>query len=155
MNTICSIQVLPDSSDRVVLIVLFSSIANTNTVAGPQLNLLFPSLSSFALFGLTAVLKPYKHGLLNGLEIFRLTILLIFSSSYFYVSSIGSGIRQSIYIYTILVGICFHVFLGTCVGHVWYRVHKVWTVSLYHKSLSIDQCKHHYHHCVNVWRVSG
>ena len=66
---------------RVVLIVLFSSIANTNTLAGPQLNLLLLSLSSFALFGLTAALKPYKNRLLNGLEIFYLTILFIISSS--------------------------------------------------------------------------
>ena len=112
---------------RVVLIVLFSSIANTNTVVGPQLNQLFLSLSSFALFGLTAVLKPYKIRLLNGLEIFHLTILFIFSSSNIYVSNIGSGIGPHIYICMVLVGICFVVFLGVCVGHVWYRVQKVWT----------------------------
>ena len=109
---------------RVVLIVLFSSISNTNTVAGPQLNLLLLSLSSFILFGFTAVLKPYKSKLLNGLEIFHVSILFIFSSSNLYVSSIGAGIGACVYIYIVLVGICFLVFLGICVGHIWHRVRK-------------------------------
>ena len=112
---------------RVVLIVLFSSIANTNTVAGPQLNLLLLSLSSFALFGLTTTLKPYKKKLLNGLEIFHLMILFIFSSSNLYVSNIGTGTGPRVCIYIVLVGICFLVFLGICVGHVWYRVRKTGT----------------------------
>ena len=112
---------------RVVLTVLFSSISNTNTVAGPQLNLLLLSLSCFALFGLTAVLKPYRNNVLNGLEIFHLTILFIFSSSNLYVSSIGTGTGPRVYINIVLVGICFLVFLGICVGHVWYRVRKTGT----------------------------
>ena len=112
---------------RVVLIILFSSIANTNTVAGPQLNLLLLSLSSVALFGLTAALKPYRKRLLNGLEIFHLMILFIFSSSNLYVSNIGTGTGPRVYIYIVLVGICFLVFLGICVGHVWYRVRKTGT----------------------------
>ena len=112
---------------RVVLIVLFSSIANTNTVASPQLNLLLLSLSSFALSCLTTTLKPYKKKLLNGLEIFHLMILFIFSSSNLYVSSIGTGTGPRVYIYIVLVGICFLVFLGICVGHVWYRVRKTGT----------------------------
>ena len=113
---------------RVVLIVLFSSIANTNTVAGPQLNLLLLSLSSFILFGLTAALKPYKNKLLNGLEIFHLTILFIFSSSNLYVSNISTGIGLHAYIYIILVGICFLMFLLViCVGNVWYRIQKTTT----------------------------
>ena len=112
---------------RVVLIVLFSSIANTNTVAGPQLNLLLLSLSSFALSCLAAALKPYKKKLLNGLEIFHLMILFIFSSSNLYVSNIGTGTEPRVYIYIVLVGICFLVFLGICVGHVWYRVRKTGT----------------------------
>ena len=112
---------------RVVLIVLFSSIANTNTVAGPQLNLLLLSLSSSALLALTAAIKPYRDKLLNGLEIFFLTLLLIFSSSNIYISSIGTGIGGHVYIYIVLVGICFLVFLGICVGHVWYRVRKART----------------------------
>ena len=107
---------------RVILIVLFSSIANTNTVAGPQLNLLLLSLTSFGLTSLTAAFKPYKNKLLNALETFQLTILFIFSSSNLYVSNIGNGIA---YIYTVLVGICFLVFLGICVGHVWYRVQNI------------------------------
>ena len=112
---------------RVVLILLFSSIANTNTVAGPQLNLLLLSLSFFILFGFTAALKPYKNKLLNGLEIFHLTVLFIFSSSNLYVSNIDTGIELHEYIYIILVGICFLVFLGICVGHVWYRIRKTIT----------------------------
>ena len=112
---------------RVVLIVLFSSIANSNTVAGPQLNLLLLSLTSFGLTSLTAAFKPYKNKLLNGLEIFYLTILFILSSSNLYASNIGTGIGLCAYIYTILVGICFLVFLGSCVGHVWYRVRKTIT----------------------------
>ena len=112
---------------RVVLIVLFSSIANTNTLAGPQLNLLLLSLSSFALFGLTAALKPYKNKLLNGLEIFYLTILFIISSSNLYVSNIGTGTGPHVYIETVFVGISFLVFLGIFVGHVWYRVRKAGT----------------------------
>ena len=112
---------------RVVLIVLFSSIANTNTVAGPQLNLLLLSLTSFGLTSLTAAFKPYKNKLLNGLEIFHLTILFIFSSSNLYVSNIGTGIGLHAYIYIIVVGICFLVFLGICVGHVWSRIRKTTT----------------------------
>ena len=112
---------------RVVLIVLFSSISNTNTVAGPQLNLLLLSLTSCGLISLTAAFKPYKNKLLNGLEIFHLTILLILSSSNLYVSNIGTGIGLHAYIYIILVGICFLVFLGICMGHVWYRVRKART----------------------------
>ena len=112
---------------RVVLIVLFSSIANTNTVAGPQLNLLLLSLTSCGLISLTAAFKPYKNKLLNGLEIFHLTILFILSSSNLYVSNNGTGIGPHAYIYIILVGICFLVFLGICVGHVWYRIRKTTT----------------------------
>ena len=82
---------------RVVLIVLFSSIANTNTVAGPQLNLL-PSLTSCGLISVTAAFKPYKSKLLNALEIFHLTILFILSSSNLYVSNIGTGIGLHAYI---------------------------------------------------------
>ena len=107
---------------RVVLIVLFSSISNTNTVAGPQLNLLFLTLSSSILLALTAAIRPYRNKLLNGLEIFHLSILFIFSSSNLYISSIGTAIGPHAYIYTVLVGICFLVFLGICAGHVWYRV---------------------------------
>ena len=113
---------------RVVLIVLFSSIANTNTVAGPQLNLLLLSLSSFILFGLTAALKPYKKKLLNGLEIFFLIILFIFSSSNLYISNIGTRIGVCVYMYIFLVGICFLVFLGICVHHIWYRLRKIQTM---------------------------
>ena len=109
---------------RVVLIVLLSSIANTNTVAGPQLILLFLSLTSFGLASLTAAFKPYKNKLLNGLEIFHLTILFILSSSNLYVSNIGTGIGLNAYIYIILVGICFLVFLGICVVNLWYRIRK-------------------------------
>ena len=107
---------------RVVLIVLFSSIANTNTVAGPQLNLLLLIFSSSALIGLTAYLKPYKNKLLNGLEIFHLATLLSLSSSNLYVSRIGTGTGPRAGIYIVLVGICFLVFLGICVGHVWCKV---------------------------------
>ena len=111
---------------RVVLIVLFSSISNTNTVAGPQLNHLLLSLTSCALVGFTAVLKPYKNKLLNGLEIFHLTILFIFSSTNLYVSNFHASTGPRGYIYIVLVGICFLVFLGISVGHIWYRVHKTW-----------------------------
>ena len=112
---------------RVVLIVLFSSIANTNTVAGPQVNILLLSLTSFGLTSLTAAFKPYKNKLLNGLEIFHLTILFILSSSNLYVSNIGTGNGPHAYIYIILVGMCFLVFLGICVGHIWYRIQKIKT----------------------------
>ena len=96
-------------------------------MAGPQLNLLLLSLSSSALLALTAAIKPYKNKLLNALEIFVLTLLLIFSSANLYISSIGTGIGARAYIYIVLVGICFLVFLGICVGHVWYRVQKART----------------------------
>ena len=107
---------------RVVLIVLFSSIANTNTVAGPQLNLLLLTLSSSALLALTTALRPYKNKLLNGLEIFHLTILLVFSASYLYISTNAAnsdGVRA--YVYIILVGTCFLVFLGIFIGHICYK----------------------------------
>ena len=113
---------------RVVLIVLFSSIANTNTVAGPQLNLLLLTVSSCILLALTAAFKPYKLIMLNGLEIFHLTILFIFSSTNLYVSHVGTGVGPRAYIYIVLVGICFFVFLGISVGHIWYRVRKARTV---------------------------
>ena len=112
---------------RVVLIVLFSSIANTNSVAGPQLNLLLLTLSSSALLALTAALRPYKNKLFNALETFYLSILLTFSSSNLYISSIGTGTGPRAYIYIVLVGVCFLVFLGICGGHVWYRVRKART----------------------------
>ena len=111
---------------RVVLIVLFSSIANTNTVAGPQLNLLLLILSSSTLIGLSTTLKPYKTRLLNGLELFYLVLLLILSSN-LYISSIGTGIGPRTYIYVVLVGMSFLVFLGICGGHIWYRLRKVRT----------------------------
>ena len=111
---------------RVVLLVLFSSIANT--VAGPQLILLLLILSSSTLLGLTAVLKPYKTRLLNGLEIFHIAALLVFASSNLYASSIGAGIKARTYIYIVLVLVCFFVFLGICVGHIyWFRVRRART----------------------------
>ena len=106
---------------RVVLIVLFSSIANTNTVAGPQLNLLLLILSLSTLTTLT----PYKTRLLNGLELFYLVLLLIFSTCNLYISSIGAGDKSRVNIYIVLVMICFLVFFGICVGHIWYRVKNV------------------------------
>ena len=109
---------------RVVLIVLFSSIANTNTVGGPAVNLLLLTLSSAGLLALTAAVKPYRGALLNWLEIFYLTILLIFSSANLYASSTssssGGGGRDIIYL--CLVGISFLGFLGTGIGHGWYRI---------------------------------
>ena len=110
---------------RVVLIVQFSSIANTNTVAGPQLNLLLLTLSSSTLIGLSTTLKPYKIRLLNGLELFYLVLLLIFSTSNLYISSIGAGDESRANIYIVLVMVCFLVFFGICVGHIWYRVKNV------------------------------
>ena len=111
---------------RMVLIVLFSSIANTNTVAGPQLNLLLLTLSSSTLIGLSTTLKPYKTRLLNGLELFYLVLLLIFSTSNLYISSFGAGDESRANIYNIvLVMICSLVFFGICVGHIWYRVKNV------------------------------
>ena len=114
---------------RVFLVVLFSSVSSvkTSAVAGPRLNIFFLTLSSCALLALTAVLKPYKNKLLNGLEIFHLTILFLLSSSYLYVSGIGAGIKSRAYIYTVLVGTCFLVFLGICVGHIWSRGWGIWT----------------------------
>ena len=108
-----------------VLIVVFSSISNTNTVAGPQLNLLLLTLSSSALLALTTALRPYKNRLLNGLEIFHLAILLIFSSSNLYVSSFVTTTEVRAGIYVVLVGTCFLVFLGVCVGHIWYTIRRV------------------------------
>ena len=108
---------------RVILIVVVSSIANT--VADPQLNLLLLTLSSTALLAFTALCKPYKQGLQNGLEIFHHTILFIFASSNLYVSRSATGIRAHSYIYIVLVGACFLVFLGICAGHIWYRVESI------------------------------
>ena len=112
---------------RVVVIVLFSSIANTNTGAGDQLNLFLLNVSSTVLLGFTAALRPYKTILLNALEIFHLTILFLFTSSHLYIISytrkdIGSA---RTYVYAVLVGICFIVFLGVCAVHIRSIVHKV------------------------------
>ena len=110
---------------RVVLIVMFSNISNT--VDGPQLILYLLILSLSTLLGLTAVLRPYKTRLLNGLAIFHLALLLVFASSNLFVSSIGAGNESRVSIYLSLVLICFLVFLGICEGHVWCRVRKVQT----------------------------
>ena len=107
---------------RVVLIILFSSIANANTVSGPVLNLLLLTLSTAALLTVTAAVKPYKTRLNNAIEIFYLAILLIFSAANLYASNsdTGTGNRDAIYI--VLVGLCFVAFLCTGIGHAWYRI---------------------------------
>jgi hypothetical protein len=107
---------------RVVLTVLFSSIANTNTLAGPRLNLLLLTLSSSGLLALTAALRPYKTRLLNALEVFHLSLLLAFSASNLYVSDTGTGTGERAYIYTVIVGISFIAFLGVCIRHVWHGI---------------------------------
>ena len=112
---------------RVVLTVLFSSIGNTNTVAGPQLNLLFLSIASSLLLAFTSALRPYKNKLLNGLEIFHLTILLTLSLSNLFFSNLNSSNGPRTYIYTVLVGISFLVLFGVCISHIWYRVKKTGT----------------------------
>ena len=111
---------------RVVLIVLFSSIANTNTVAGPQLNLLLLNFSSCGLLALTVALRPYKNKLLNGLEVLSIMILFIFSSCYLYTSTNDDGDASRAYIYVLLVGIILLVFLGICVGHIFYKIRNIW-----------------------------
>ena len=110
---------------RVVLTILFSSIANTNTVVGPQLNLLLLSFSSSILLALTTALKPYKKKLLGGLEIFHLTILLVLSLCNLYYSNSHASFGPRNYIYTVLVGTCFLVWLATCVIHIQHRVRSV------------------------------
>ena len=111
---------------RVVLIVLFSSIANTNTVAGPQLNLLFLNFSSCGLLALTVALRPYKNKLLNGLEVLNIMILFIFSSCYLYTSANDDGDASRAYIYILLVWIILLVFLGICLGHIIYKIRNIW-----------------------------
>ena len=110
---------------RVVLIVLFSSLSNANTVTGPQLNLLLLTLASSAILAATTALRPYKNKLLNGLEIFHLGLLLTFSATNLYILNSNSATDMSGYIYIVLIGIWFLVFLGVCVGHIWHRVHSV------------------------------
>ena len=112
---------------RVVLIVLFSSFSNTNTVAGPQLNLLFISIASTLLLAFTSALRPYKNKLLNKLEVFHLTILLILSLSNMYFSNLNTSKGPRTYIYSLLVGISFLVLFGVCISHIWYRVKKTGT----------------------------
>ena len=112
---------------RVVLTVLFSSISNTNTVVGPQLNLLFLSIASSLLLAFTSALQPYKNKLLNRLEIFHLTILLMLSLSNMYFSNLKTSKGPRTYIYTVLVGISFLVLFGVCISHIWYRVKKTGT----------------------------
>ena len=111
---------------RVVLVVLFSSIANSNAVNGPQLNLLLLTFSSCALLVITAFLKPYKKQLLNALEIFHLAILFIFSAFNLYATHTATGIDLHAYSYIVLVGNCFLVFMGICVGHIWCKIRKSW-----------------------------
>ena len=114
---------------RVILIVLFSSIANTNTVGGPAINLLLLTLSTAGLLSLTAAIKPYKTMLLNALEMFYLAILLVFSAANLYVSNTNSNSGGDVggrdYIYIILVGISFLGFLGIGIGHIWYGIRSV------------------------------
>ena len=106
---------------RVTLIVLFSSIANTNTVSGPVLNLLLLTLSAS---GLTAAVKPYKTKLNNVIEMFYLTILTIFSAANLYATV--AGVEDRAYIYIALVGTCFIAFLCTGIGHTWYGIQTAW-----------------------------
>ena len=112
---------------RVVLIVLFSSIGDTNIVASPQLNLLFISIASSLLLAFTSALRPYKNKLLNKLEIFHLTFLLTLSLSNLYLSNLNTKDEPHTYIYTVHVGISFLVLFGVCISHIWYRVKKTGT----------------------------
>ena len=108
---------------RVILIVLFSSIANADTVSGPALNLLLLTLSAAGLLALTAAVKPYKTKLNNAIEIFYLTILVIFSAANLYSSNATTaGMEDRAYIYIALVGTCFIAFLCMGIGHAWYRI---------------------------------
>ena len=112
---------------RVVLTAVFSCIGDTNTVAGPQLNLLFLCIASSLLLAFTSALQPYKYKLLNGLEIFHLTILLMLSLSNLFFSNLNTSKGPCTYIYTVLVGISFLVLFGVCISHIWYRVKKTGT----------------------------
>ena len=108
---------------RVVLIVLFSSISNTNTVAGFQLNLLLLSLSLFFVWShcSSQTIQEWTRDVSLNNFIFTL------SSSNLYISKTGTQFGVRVYIYIVLVGICFLVFLGVCVGHIWYRVRNIQT----------------------------
>ena len=111
---------------RVILIVLFSNIANANTVSGPVLNLLLLTLSAAGLLALTAAVKPYKTKLNNAIEIFYLTILVIFSAANLYASNATTaGMEDYAYIYIALVGTCFITFLCMGIGHAWHRIQTV------------------------------
>ena len=128
---------------RVILIVLFSSIANANMVSGPVLNLLLLTLSAAGLLALTAAVKPYKTKLNNAIEIFYLTILVIFSAANLYASNATTaGMEDRAYIYTALVGTCFIAFLCMGIGHAWYRIQTVWYGTWTWQSKSKRQTQH-------------
>ena len=137
---------------RVVLIVLFSSVSNTNTVAGPQLTLLLLSLSCLVLVYVTATYQPYREKQLNRLEIFHLSLLSILSSTNLYISSIGTGMEARDYVYIVFVGACFLVFLGVCACHV---LHKVKTALTGRKGRRHQPKLEEEEDWYPMWRVAG
>lgn len=93
-------------------------------MAGPQLNLLLLTLSSSALLAVTAAVRPYKNRLLNELEIFHLVLLLLISSTFLFTLTIGYG---QMYIYIVLVGMSFLLFVAVFIGHIWHTIKtKIW-----------------------------
>ena len=107
---------------RVILLVLFSSFTNTSKLGGPLLNLLLLTLSASGLLALTAAVQPYKKKMNNVIEMFYLTLLILFSATNLYVTNRDTEVINRDYIYVVLVGASFIFFLGICVGHIWQRV---------------------------------
>jgi hypothetical protein len=107
---------------RVVLVVFFSSFTNTSTLGGPLLNLFLLTLSACGLLALTAAVQPYKKKMNNAIEMFYLTLLVLFSATNLYATNGDTGIKNRDYIYIVLVGAAFVFFLGTSVSHIWKRV---------------------------------
>ena len=107
---------------RVVLVIFFSSFSNTSTLGGPLLNLFLLTLSACGLLALTAAVQPYKMKMNNAIEMFYLTLLILFSATNLYATNRDTGIKYRDYIYIVLVGAAFVFFLGTSVSHIWMRV---------------------------------
>ena len=108
---------------RVFLVVLFSSVSNTSAHKGLLLILLILTLSACSLLALTAAVQPYKKKMNNAIEMFYLTVLVLFSVFYLFTTNEDSGVNDHRdYIYIVLVGAVFIFFLGTCFSHIWRRV---------------------------------
>ena len=104
---------------RVVLFIMFSSIANTNALESGSINLFIVNLVSCFLLAATTTFKPYKKKINNITESCYLLNLVLLSSSSLYISDSSSN---QVYAYSILVGVAFLGFLMATGYHIYLKI---------------------------------